>query len=185
MLARYLVGSLVPLGKSATTGAAPVAIVIEPTGRWAYVLNGDRANASISQYAIDPSDGHLEPLAAASVATGSFPRALVVDPSGRYVYVPDVDTCQLYQYGIGPTGALGPLTPATAGVANCVAQTDLPALAADPSGRFLYVIGSRHDSALIEYGIGGGGALAPLSPAATATLTGTQLGDVAVALRYQ
>jgi len=59
--------------------------------------------------------------------------------------------------------------------------------AVDPSGRYLYVPdeGMSSSSTVLQYAIGAGGVLAPLSPAATSALANTQLEHIAFLVRYQ
>ncbi len=71
---------------SATTGANPVSVAVDPDGNYAYVVN--EADDTVSQYEI-LADGTLAPLATATVATGPNPRSIAVHPSGSYVYVAD------------------------------------------------------------------------------------------------
>ena len=55
----------------------------------------------------------------------------------------------------------------------------------DPSGRYLYVPDEGSSSStVLQFGIGTGGALAPLSPAATSAITGAVLQRMAFLVRY-
>ena len=58
--------------------------------------------------------------------------------------------------------------------------------AVDPSGRYLYVPDEASASSkVLQYGIGAGGVLAPLSPPATSAFASTQLERIAFLVRYQ
>src|SRR5438445_282636 len=104
-------GRLRYIGKVAT-GANPNSVTVDPSGRYAYVANGDSANAS--QYTIG-ADGALTPTATATVAAGTNPISVTVDPSGKYAYVANNASANVSQYTIGADGALTPMAPHTAG----------------------------------------------------------------------
>jgi DNA-binding beta-propeller fold protein YncE len=128
---------------------------------------------SVSQYSIDAGDGHLTALSPGTVGSGMAPEFVAVDPVGRYVYVVDNGTCQVSQYAIGSDGTLAPLSPGTVGAGNCASGDNILGVAVDPAGRFAYVPDEiTGASNVLQYGIGSGGVLAPLSPAATSNLTG-------------
>ena len=76
-------------------------------------------------------------------------------------------------------------TDATSG--DCGAAMEFVAFATvDPSGRFVYVPDQGMSaSTVLQYGIGAGGTLAPLTPAATSSLAGAQLSQMAFFVRYQ
>jgi 6-phosphogluconolactonase (cycloisomerase 2 family) len=160
-------------------------IAIDPSGRWAYVTNG--TGAAVLQYAIDATDGHLTALTPASAASGASPQAVAIDPFGRYAYAISLTACTLSQYAIGSGGTLGPLSPASVAAGDCGAAMDFVAwVAVDPSGRYVYVPDEgSSSSSVLQYGIGTGGALAPLSPAATSALNAAQLERMTFLVRYQ
>ena len=66
-------------------GAAPVAVVTEPSGQFLYVANS--GDDTLSGYTINATSGALIPIDGFSVETGGTPRAVAVDPSGRFAYV--------------------------------------------------------------------------------------------------
>jgi 6-phosphogluconolactonase (cycloisomerase 2 family) len=166
-------------------GASPKGIAIDPSGRWVYVSNG--TGAAVLQYAIDGTDGHLTALTPPSAASGTSPQAVAVDPFGRYAYAINETTCTVSQYSIGSGGTLGALSPASVASGDCGAAMDFVAfVAVDPSGRYVYVPDEgSSSSSVLQYGIGTGGALAPLSPAATSALNSAQLERLTFLVRYQ
>ena len=71
-------------------GDAPTAIAVDPTSRYAYVVN--RQDNSVSMYTIDPNTGNLTLNVTAAypsgtVAAGDMPFRIDFDPTGKFVYV--------------------------------------------------------------------------------------------------
>jgi 6-phosphogluconolactonase (cycloisomerase 2 family) len=97
-------GNLASIGTVAS-GAAPRAIAIDPTGRFAYTA--DTGSNSISAFAINQITGALSPNGA--VAAGAGPVALTVDYSGKFVYATNSTANTLSIYSINT--ATGTLTP--------------------------------------------------------------------------
>jgi len=139
-------GALTILGGRTIVGDHPRDGAITPDGRFTYetVAPGQIAGFSIT------ANGILSAIAGASVQTTTRPQMVTVDPSGRFLYasVPFGSqlnpTPALLAFAIdSATGVLSPVTgsPFSAG--------ENPAsVAADPSGRFLYVtnVGDRRYS---------------------------------------
>jgi DNA-binding beta-propeller fold protein YncE len=74
----------------ATAGNAPTAIAVDPTSRFAYVVN--RLDNTVSMYTIDPDTGDLtlnssDTNPKAIIATGAEPFRIDFDPTGKFVYV--------------------------------------------------------------------------------------------------
>jgi DNA-binding beta-propeller fold protein YncE len=117
-ISQYTIGAggmLAPLNPAAiATGMFPVALAIDPGGRWLYSANTN--SAEVGLFSIG-SSGALAALNPPRVAIGTAnvnnPSGIAVDPSGHYVYVTDsVDpTGMVWQFTIGMTGALTPMTP--------------------------------------------------------------------------
>jgi 6-phosphogluconolactonase len=71
-------------------GNAPTEIAVDPTSRFAYVVN--RLDNAVSMFTIDPNTGNLTPNATATnptatIATGTQPFRIDFDPTGKFVYV--------------------------------------------------------------------------------------------------
>lgn len=71
-------------------GNGPTEIAIDPTSRFAYVVN--RIDNTVSMYTIDSNIGNLTSNATATnptgtIATGTEPFRIDFDPSGKFVYV--------------------------------------------------------------------------------------------------
>jgi 6-phosphogluconolactonase (cycloisomerase 2 family) len=84
-------GALTPNTPAAVkAGDGPTAIAVDPTGKFAYVVN--RGDSTLSMYTIDSSTGNLTPNATAenqagAIVTGPMPFRITFDPSGQLVYV--------------------------------------------------------------------------------------------------
>lgn len=104
-------GALTPLNPATVaTGVTPETVVVDPTGRFAYVANA--GGNSVSQFHLG-ADGALSPLTPATVATGTSPQSVVVDPAGKHAWVTDSGANAVAQYTIGADGSLSPSVPAT------------------------------------------------------------------------
>src|SRR5579859_6375077 len=157
-------GGLVSVGTLAV-GNVPQSIVIDPTGRFAYVIN--KGDASVSAFAIDRTTGMWNPIAGSPFLTGQKPSSFTVDASGKFAYVTNSGANNVSAYSLDSTsGALAavPGSPFT-GVANPVAVT------ADISGGFLYVVNQNSNSVSAFAIDPASGALTPVagSPFGTGT----------------
>jgi YVTN family beta-propeller protein len=77
-----------PVGVAA--GSAPTAVAVDPSNKYAYVVN--RLDNTVSMYTIDPSTGNLTLNSTASnptatIATGTMPFRIDFDPTGKFLYV--------------------------------------------------------------------------------------------------
>jgi 6-phosphogluconolactonase len=71
-------------------GNGPTAVAVDPTSRFAYVVN--RMDNTVSMYTIDPNTGNLKLNAtvtnlSGTIATGAMPFRIDFDPTGKFVYV--------------------------------------------------------------------------------------------------
>jgi 6-phosphogluconolactonase len=64
-------------------GNQPTAVVVDPTSKFAYVVN--RYDNTVSMYTIDPTTGNLT--ANGTVAVGSMPFRILFDSTGKFLYV--------------------------------------------------------------------------------------------------
>jgi 6-phosphogluconolactonase len=127
-------GALTPIaGSPFTTGSAPVAIAVDPSGAYVYVAN--QSGGNISAFTIDRTSGALTAVAGSPFATGPLPTSVAVDPSSSFVYATSRSAGSVWGYAI--TAGSGALTPLSGGV---VASGGSPsAVAVDPLGEFVYV----------------------------------------------
>jgi 6-phosphogluconolactonase len=119
----------VPGSQFASTGAAPVALVVDPNGGFLYVANN--ASNTVGIFAINNTTGALT-VTDFSVLVGSSPAALCVDPSGRYLYVANSGSNTVSAFAIQNGFATPVGSPVAAGNQPVALQTD-------PGGNFLYV----------------------------------------------
>jgi 6-phosphogluconolactonase len=127
-------GMLTPIaGSPFAAGSNPVAIAVDPTGAYAYVVN--QLSANVSAFTINRTTGALT-AAGAPVGTGSNPTSVAIDPSSSYVYVTsngNGGTVSVYTISAG-TGVL------TAVAGSLTATGRSPsAVTVDPLGESLYV----------------------------------------------
>lgn len=154
---------------TATVGAGknPVSVVVDPSGRYAYVAN--QGSKNVSQYMID-ANGGLTPIATAEV--GTRPNCIAVDPSGRYVYVVNNVSDNVSQYTIGADGRLVPMT-----TPAITAGSRPHSIAVDPSGRSVYVTnafnpaGNVNAGSISQYIIDASGGLTPMATPTVPTAT--------------
>jgi 6-phosphogluconolactonase len=122
-------GFLTPIARFAPTGAGPVALAVDPNGKFLYVANN--ASNTVGIFAITDATGALT-VTEFSVLVGSSPAALCVHPTGRYLYVANSVSNTISAFAINN----GVATP----VGSPVAAGNQPvALQTDPGGNFLYV----------------------------------------------
>ncbi|THI86876.1 MAG: lactonase family protein, partial [Nitrospira sp. CG24A] len=144
-------------------------VTVDPSGRTAYVANGD--SDTISQYHIGAT-GALTPLSPPTVSTGDRPTSVTVNPSGRTAYATNSSSHTVSQYNIDETGAL---TPPDA-ITQIVATRNGPNSIAITRGtspvvyrpKWAYVANAGIHT-VSQFSIGTTGALTPLSPPAVGT----------------
>jgi len=135
--------SVVGIGDGAVTG-----VVVDPTGRFAYVgtstdfgqFSGENA---IRTYAINPNTGFLTEVPGSRFPVGpppGYPAGMVIHPSGKFLFVADflpnyAPNSFVLAFSIDPTtGALTQLpgSPYPTGINTSSVTTD-------PAGKFLFV----------------------------------------------
>lgn len=125
-------GSPFPAGNVGLSGTEPSAIIVDPTGKFAYAMN---SNANfVSGYKINATSGALTPIPVSPCSTGGAPRAAAINSTGRLIYV--VDGFNVFGCLIDPlTGALTPLldSPFPGGAAPISIRVHV-------SGKFVYVL---------------------------------------------
>jgi 6-phosphogluconolactonase len=143
-------GSSNSLNFTITTGAVnPQAIAVDPTGKFAYVMNGGCSGGIggyVSMYTINPTTGALESIGPPvwTYDYGDSPGSVAVDPSGKFLYVtnsgdpwaPDDGSVALYTIN----AVTGALTPTGTINGNCPGLCFPASVVVDPSGKFAYVV---------------------------------------------
>jgi 6-phosphogluconolactonase len=131
-------GALTPVvGSPFPAGSNPNSVAVDPSGKFAYVVNQCVSNVScsngnVSAYIINSSTGALTLVG--TFAAGSGPVSVAVDPTGKFAYVANINSNNVSAYAINPT------TAALSLVDSPVAAGTFPvSVAVDPSGKFGYV----------------------------------------------
>jgi 6-phosphogluconolactonase (cycloisomerase 2 family) len=173
-------GSTDPTGFG--TGGGPISIVVDPSGRFAYVANA--ASSDINAYSVAANGvltkincvagggvvcGATDPT---NFAAGDNPQAVTIDPSGRFAYVANAASNDATAYLINvATGALIKI--------NCVAGGGVVCGATDPSnfaagttpisftieatGRFAYVTHGSLGNDISAFALGANGVLTKIN----------------------
>lgn len=143
------------LANTAATENDPIAVAVEPGGKYAYVVN--RGSSTISGYIIDnvvgsPTYGQLavndmNAGTPTTITTVNTPTSITIHPSGKFVYVVSegagATLPAISAYAINATtGVLSvvDLNPSPASTTLTLAAGTVPyTIVVDPSGRFAYV----------------------------------------------
>jgi 6-phosphogluconolactonase (cycloisomerase 2 family) len=138
-------GGLIPMpGSPFPAGRIATAMVVDPSGRFAYASNGT-GPGRVSAYKINPRTGALAELTSlGSPFTAPFSvsfTSLAMDPLGRFIFATIVGavpatTSRIAVFSINPVnGALTNLLPMSTAFGSV---SDARSIAVDPTGRFLY-----------------------------------------------
>ena len=151
-------GSVAMYAINATTGALtsagtingncpglclPSSVVVDPSGRLAYVANGGGGVPyNVAMYTINSTTGALTSIG--TIAAGTDPLSVAVDPAGKFAYVAnwtgyDSDG-SVSMYTIDAT--TGGLTP----IGTIATEVSPTSIAIHPSGKFAYVTNSGSNS---------------------------------------
>ncbi|HEV3219649.1 MAG TPA: beta-propeller fold lactonase family protein [Candidatus Acidoferrales bacterium] len=134
-----------------TGGVDPQSIAVDPTGKFAYVMNGGcvgGVGGYVSMYTINPTTGALASIGppVTTYGYGVYAESVTVDPSGKFAYV--TDSGDVYDYGNGADGNVamytidvktGALTSTGTINGNCPGLCLPSSVVVDPSGKFAYV----------------------------------------------
>jgi 6-phosphogluconolactonase len=140
-------GLTVVSGSPFSAGTQPVAVTVDPTGKFVYVVNYDNVPAlgNISAYIINGATGALTAVPGSPFPAGFLPYSVTIDSTGHFAYVANAGSNNVSAYTIvATTGALTaiPSSPFPAGSAPY-------SVTVDPAGHFAYVAnaGSNNVSA--------------------------------------
>lgn len=148
-----ITGALTPVpGSPFTADQVPYAVVVDPTGQFAYVANF--ASGTVSIFKIDQCTGSLWSSVQSVPTGGELPIALTLDPHGNFVYVTNTASDNLSVFAVGNNGTL------TAVSGSPFATGDFTqGVAVSPSGEFVYV---TEGFQVLGFAVGLGGTLMPL-----------------------
>jgi DNA-binding beta-propeller fold protein YncE len=145
------------------SGKTPNGIAISPDGRSVYVAD-DYLFGGVSEYDVGPG-GLLSAKTPKTVVAGKNPESIAISPDGTSVYVTNHQGESISQYDVGPGGVLSAKAPEAVPTPGSV-----PAgIALSPDGRNAYVADAK--GFVLQFSVGAGGALSPLSPAKVAAGT--------------
>ena len=119
------------LGSPYPTGISPTAVLVHPSGKFAYIANAGEAN--ISLFKIDKSAALTEVMP--RTPTGKNPASMVMDSAGSLLFCANTGSNTITAYSID--AASGALTASTA--APALTGFSPIRLAISPSGKLLYV----------------------------------------------
>jgi 6-phosphogluconolactonase len=144
-------GSPFRVTPGATTAQNPVAVAVDPLGRFVYSAN--QSAASVSGFKIDPTTGALTPVPGSPFVGGTGtpteqPFALAIDPASKFLLVVEHGFNKVAVYSINQqTGSLTeiPSSPFATGSSPV-------SVAIHASGKFAYV-GNSSDRTLSEFNL--------------------------------
>ena len=104
--------TLIPVGNPVSVGLNPVAMTVDPTNNFLYVVN--HGSSTVSAFRINPTTGELSALNPSSVSTGSSPVAITMHSSGKFLYVSNNASSNISGFDVSTTnGALSNATDVT------------------------------------------------------------------------
>ncbi len=122
-------------GSPYTAGSYPIAVAVEPNGKYAYVLNN--SSSDITAFAVTASTGALT--AIGTYPSGfSYPNKITLDPAGKFLFAKTGSGIKAYKINAA-TGALssvGSATPVSGGAFSDIGTATLS------SGEYLYATDS-------------------------------------------
>jgi 6-phosphogluconolactonase (cycloisomerase 2 family) len=161
-------GALTLVGGPVSAGTTPYSVAIDPSSRFAYVANIN--SSDVWAYKINQSTGALTKIM--SYTTDLLgPNWLTIDPTGRFLLVTIIccgnPGAGVTVYSINPSsGALTLVRGSPFGLPSGMGTAE--AVAADPTGRFIYVSGGSQAglSGVVTFTINSStGALSLMTPA--------------------
>jgi uncharacterized protein (TIGR03437 family) len=139
-------GALTPLSSAPLVpGSSPQAVVIDPSGKFAFVAH--QAASNVSAFSIDASTGALSPVPGSPFAAPMGSNSVVVHPNGKFAFVSAAGAGQIAVFNIGANGALTP-----AAGSPFAARNNLFWMAMDAAGKFLFAV-ERQDNAVLVYSV--------------------------------
>jgi len=92
---------LVPVGSPTSVGQNPVAMLVDPTNNFLYVVNEGSSN--VYGFRINTTAGTLTPLNPANQATGSQPVAMAMHSSGKFLYTSNSGSSNISGFSVSTT----------------------------------------------------------------------------------
>lgn len=121
-----------------TTGNAPEAVVLHPSGNYLYVANS--ADDNISLFSIAPSTGILTEVGPRTPTGGLTPQFMAMDKANSLLYVANiVGLGSLSVFSAGSDGTLTPLMVSETVKSPFPLNVNATGMALSPSGNFLFL----------------------------------------------
>lgn len=155
-----------------TPGSAPQAVVIDPSGGFAFVAHASIVNGAsiVSAFSVNSSTGALTAVPGSPFSGPASATSVVVHPNGKFAYVSGSTVGQVAAFNIGTNGTLSPVDGSP-----FAARMNIAGMAMDAAGKFLFVA-QRQDNAVLVYSVNATtGALTQVGspfPTAGVTVTG-------------
>ena len=115
------------------TGYQPCAIAIDPTGKFAYVVNNGSGDVTASS--IDPTTGALTEMPGSPFAAGAGHFSVNIDATGKFLYLQHIN--EVSAYSIDPT--TGALTEIAGSPFAASGHPYYNSVVIDPTGKFIYM----------------------------------------------
>jgi 6-phosphogluconolactonase len=152
-------GVLTSVGPPASSGGInPNGLAIDPSGTHLYAANTSSNTISIFDISVPGAPpGTLSQVAGSPLATTSTaPVSLILDPKGAFLYVANQGSGNVAVYSISSSTGLPAVLTTSASTGAFFTEGSPSFLAADPSGKYLFV-GNQGSSAGIEsFGVSSG-----------------------------
>jgi 6-phosphogluconolactonase (cycloisomerase 2 family) len=92
---------LLPVGSTSTVGSDPVAMVVDPTKSFLYVIS--RNSSQVFGFRINATQGTLTALSPANLSTGLEPVAIAMHSTGQFIFVSNNGSANLSSYVLNTT----------------------------------------------------------------------------------
>jgi 6-phosphogluconolactonase len=151
-------------GSPFPAGTSPKAIAFDPGGNFAYVANYGSQNLSI--YVIDRTTGALAAAGGPFDTKAGYPQSLTVDPSGQFVFITGLFAPAQSTDGFIEVCTIDANSGALGYVSNnngvWLSGQSSVAVAAEPSGKFVYVVNNGSNDVSAYAVDAGTGTLTPV-----------------------
>ena len=127
-------GLLTPIdGSPFSAGLNPQSVIVHPSGKFAYVANGN--GQSVSMFSVDPTTGAL--IGQGEVAVQQIPTFLAFDRSGNFLYVTNQSSNSISAFAVD--AITGNLTALPGSPFTTIGGDGPSWISVDPTNHFLYV----------------------------------------------
>jgi len=94
-------GRMLPVGTPVSVGLAPIAMTVDPTNAFLFVVNHN--SATVSGFRINPTTGVLSALNPATASTGAGPVSISMHSSGKFLYVSNNASSNISGFNVDTT----------------------------------------------------------------------------------